>query len=97
MDDPEALTAPPVQGPKSTRLDKKFFGPGQSSAGHLTMPFNHQYSEQGAESRKQLSGRKQRTMIALDKNIDPAELRLMNGKKHFKGRRGKPKAAQDEI
>ncbi|KAL8927930.1 MAG: hypothetical protein Q9208_002005 [Pyrenodesmia sp. 3 TL-2023] len=97
MDGPEALPAPPVQGAKSTRLDKRFFGPGQSSAGHLTMPFNHQYSEQGMESRKQLSGRKQRTMIALEKNIDPAELRLMNGKKHFKGRRGKPKAAQDEI
>ncbi|KAL8764190.1 MAG: hypothetical protein Q9184_000159 [Pyrenodesmia sp. 2 TL-2023] len=97
MGDAESLPAPPVQGAKSTRLDKKFFGPGQSSAGHLTMPFNYQYSEQGMESRKQLSGRKQRTMMALEKNIDPAELRLMNGKKHFKGRRGMPKAAQDDI
>ncbi|KAI4177757.1 MAG: hypothetical protein LQ343_000221 [Gyalolechia ehrenbergii] len=97
MDDPESLPAPPVQGEKSTRLDRKFFGPGQGTAGHLTMPFNHQYSEQGIASRKQLSGRKQRTMIALEKNIDPADLRLMNGKKHFKGRRGKPKAAQDDL
>ncbi|KAL9006937.1 MAG: hypothetical protein Q9188_000313 [Gyalolechia gomerana] len=97
MDDPESLPAPPVQGEKSTRLDRKFFGPGQGTTGHLTMPFNHQYSKQGIASRKQLSGRKQRTMIALEKNIDPADLRLMNGKKHFKGRRGKPKAAQDDL
>ncbi|KAL8989628.1 MAG: hypothetical protein Q9177_001520 [Variospora cf. flavescens] len=96
-DDPELLPAPPVQGEKSTRLDRRFFGPGQGSAGHVTMPFNHQYSEQGAASRKQLSGRKQRTMIALEKNIDPAELRLMNGKKHFKGRKGKPRAAQEDV
>ncbi|KAL8935820.1 MAG: hypothetical protein Q9211_004500 [Gyalolechia sp. 1 TL-2023] len=97
FDDPESVPAPPVQGEKSTRLDRKFFGPGQGNGAHLTMPFNHQYSEQGMASRKQLSGRKQRTMIALEKNIDPADLRLMNGKKHFKGRRGKPKAAQDDL
>ncbi|KAL8781045.1 MAG: hypothetical protein Q9213_006190 [Squamulea squamosa] len=97
MDDPEMLTAPPLQGEKSTRLDRKFFGPGQGTAGHLTMPFNHQYSEQGIASRKQLSGRKAQTMLALEKNIDPAELKLMNSKKHFKGRRGKPKAAQDDF
>ncbi|KAL8719014.1 MAG: hypothetical protein Q9225_003915 [Loekoesia sp. 1 TL-2023] len=97
MDDPEFLPAPPLQGEKSTRLDKKFFGPGQGSAGHLKMPFNHQYTEQGIASRKQLSGRKQRTMIALEKNLEPADVRLMNNKKHFKGRRGKSRAAQDDI
>ena len=73
------------QGAKSTRLDKKFFGPGQSNAGHLTMPFNHKYSEQGMASGKQLTGRKQRTMIALERDIDPADLKMLNGKKHFKG------------
>ncbi|KAL8734853.1 MAG: hypothetical protein Q9166_001205 [cf. Caloplaca sp. 2 TL-2023] len=97
MDGPEIIAAPPVQGEKSTRLDRKFFGPGQGSAGHLMMPFNHQYSEQGAASRKQLSGRKAQTMLALEKNIDPAELKLMNSKKHFKGRRAKPKATQDDF
>ncbi|KAL8772660.1 MAG: hypothetical protein Q9209_002321 [Squamulea sp. 1 TL-2023] len=97
MDDPEILPASPLQGEKSTRLDRKFFGPGQGTAGHMTMPFNHQYSEQGMASRKQLSGRKAQTMLALEKNIDPAELKLMNSKKHFKGRRGKPKAAQDDF
>ncbi|KAI4183460.1 MAG: hypothetical protein L6R41_005376 [Letrouitia leprolyta] len=97
MDDPESLPAPPVQGEKSAKLDRKFFGPGQGNAGYLTMPFNHQYSKQGMATRKQLSGRKQRTMIALEKNIDPADVRLMNGKKHFKDRRGKPKVSHEEL
>ena len=97
MDDPQHLPAPPLQGEKSTKLDRKFFGPGQGTAGHMSMPFNHQYSEQGMASRKQLSGRKAQMMLALEKNIDPAELKLMNSKKHFKGRRGKPKATQDDI
>ncbi|KAL9121270.1 MAG: hypothetical protein Q9187_002172 [Circinaria calcarea] len=77
--------ARPIQGAKSTRLDKAFFGPGQNNAGHLTMPFNHKYSERGMASGKQLTGRKQRTMIALERNIDPADLRAVSGKKHFKG------------
>ncbi|KAG8532162.1 uncharacterized protein KY384_003802 [Bacidia gigantensis] len=76
----------PVQGEKSTRLDKRFFGPGKGSQGHLSMPFNHQYSEQG---QKQLSGRKLQMVTALEKGVDPAEMKLMNGKKHFKGNRRK--------
>ncbi|KAL9601726.1 MAG: hypothetical protein Q9219_002337 [cf. Caloplaca sp. 3 TL-2023] len=97
MDHPESLPALPLQGEKSARLDRKFFGPGQGSAAHLTMPFNHQYTEQGMRSHKQLSGRKQRTLIALEKNLDPADVKLMNGKKHFKGRRGKPSTASNDI
>lgn len=93
MDDSDILPAPPVQGAKSTRLDKRFFGPGQNSDGHLKMPFNHNYSEQGMASGKHLSGRKQRTMLALEKDIDPAELRAKaSGKKHFKGRKATAKA-----
>ena len=79
VDDHETQPALPVQGEKSKRLDRKFFRPGQSNAGYLTMPFNHQYSEKG----RQLSGRKQLAMIALERNIDPGELRL-SSKKHFK-------------
>ena len=94
MDDAELLPAAPLQGEKSTRLDKRFFGPGQSSAGHLTMPFNHQYSEQG---KKQLSGRKLTAMTALEKDIDPAEMKLVNSKKHFKGGRKKNKKAGEEL
>ncbi|KAK3169294.1 hypothetical protein OEA41_008677 [Lepraria neglecta] len=94
MDDAESLPAAPLQGEKSTRLDKRFFGPGQSSAGHLAMPFNHQYSEQG---KKQLSGRKLTAMTALEKDIDPAEMKLVNSKKHFKGGRKKNKKAGEEL
>lgn len=93
IDDPDLVPAPPLQGEKSNRLDRRFFGPGQGNAGHLTMPFNHQYSEQG----KQLSGRKERAILALEKDVDPADLR-MNSKKHFKGqRRKKALASNDEI
>ena len=94
MDDTESLPAVPLQGEKSNRLDKKFFSPGQSNAGHLKMPFNHQYTEQGS---RQLSGRKLAAMTALEKNIDPADLKLMNSKKHFKGNRRKNESAKDEI
>lgn len=94
MDDAESLPAVPLQGEKSNRIDKKFFGPGQSSAGHLTMPFNHQYSEQG---KRQLTDRKLVAMTALEKNVDPSELKPMNSKKHFKGNKKKSKATVDEI
>lgn len=99
MDDPQLLSEIPVQGEKSTQLDRRFFGPGQGNATYVKMPFNYAYSEQGAAARKQLSGRKQRTMIAIEKDIDPAELRLMNGngKKHFKGGRKKVKSTFAEI
>ncbi|KAL8818720.1 MAG: hypothetical protein Q9191_007880 [Dirinaria sp. TL-2023a] len=96
MDDPEAVPAPPIEGEKSNRLDKRFFGPGQgNNAGHLTMPFNHRYSEQGIAANKQLSGRKERAMLALERNIDPADLK-MSSKKHFKGQRRKKKTATSE-
>lgn len=81
------------QGPKSQKLDKAFFKPGARNAGHLNMPFNHRYSEQGKEalaSGKHLSGRKMRAMIALEQGIDPKDVQLMSGKKHFKGGK-KPK------
>lgn len=87
MDDPDLLPALPVQGEKSNRLDRRFFGPGQGNGGHLTIPFNYQNTEQG----RQLSGRKQRAMLAIERNVDPADLRL-NSKKHFKGGRKKQKA-----
>ena len=95
MDDLDLIPTPHVQGKKSTRLDQRFFGPGQSN-GHLKMPFNYQYSEQGMASRRQLTGRKQRAMIALEKNVDPSEVKLRNGKKHFKGGRKKTKSTPEE-
>ncbi len=94
MNEVESLPAVPLQGEKSNRIDKKFFAPGQNSAGHLTMPFNHQYSEQG---QRQLTGRKLAAMTALEKNIDPSQLKPINSKKHFKGNKKQNKATVDEI
>lgn len=93
-----------VQGAKSTRLDKKFFAPGQGmSKAHFTMPFNHAYSEQGAAAARQqqqlreLSGRKARMMVALESDVDVSEVRGGNGKKHYKGGRKKVKGLVGEV
>ncbi|KAK0392370.1 hypothetical protein NLU13_1865 [Sarocladium strictum] len=76
-------------GPKTERLDKGFFGAGSGTRGHLTMPFNHKYSEQGSSNvetaNRLLSGRKQRTMVALENGMDPKDVQIASGKKHFKG------------
>ena len=56
--------------PKSKKLDKTFFGPDGRNSGHLSRAFNYQYTEQG----KQLSGRKARTMVALENGLDPKDV-----------------------
>jgi large subunit GTPase 1 len=73
------------RGAKSSKVDKGFFGPGSGKAGHMSMPFNYKYSEQGQAAGKALSGRKAKTMVALEKGLDPKDVQLGNGKKHFKG------------
>lgn len=73
------------EGPKTRQLDGAFFGPGTGSRGHLKMPFAHKYTEQGTASGKQLSGRKQKTMLALEKDVDPNDVKMLTSKKHFKG------------
>lgn len=93
-----------VQGAKSTRLDKKFFAPGQGRNGaHFNMPFNHVYSEQGAAAARQqqqqlreLSGRKARMMVALERDVDVSEVRGGNGKKHYKEGRKEVKGVVGE-
>lgn len=95
-DESLSLLTPPVQGEKSSRIDRNFFDPTRGTAGHLTMPFNHKYSEQGSMLGKHLSGRKQRAMVALENGVDPLDPRMMNSKKHFKGRKHKGKASTEE-
>lgn len=72
-------------GSKSKKLDSTFFAQGQGNSAHLRMPFAHKYTEQGTASGKQLSGRKQKTMLAMEKDVDPNDLKLLTSKKHFKG------------
>lgn len=76
-------------GEKSHDLDRKFFAEGQGSLGHMKTPFHLGAGAAGAlPGGKHLSGRKARTMIALDNNLSPEEVRkAMGGKKHFKGRK----------
>lgn len=89
---PIPLSTPNAEGVLSRNIDKGFFKSGAGgNAGHLTMPFNDQYTEQGAKRRKELTGRKQREMIALEKGVDISELRGGVGKKHFKGGKRKEK------
>lgn len=80
-------------GPKSEKLDKGFFGPASSQA-HMSMPFNHKYTEQG----RALAGRKARTMVALENGLDPQAVQVVSSKKHFKGNpkggKGKRRAAK---
>jgi large subunit GTPase 1 len=91
MDTESDVNSLPVTGAKSSRLDKKFFGPGQS-AGHLSQPFHYQYSDRG----KQLTGRKLKTLTAIEKGVDPSELK-MGSKKHFKANKKKAKKERAEY
>ena len=88
-----AREGPVVEGPRSRNLDTDFFGTGFKGTGtHLTVPFNHPYMQQGQQqqSRKQLSGRKERMMLALEKGVDTSETQG-SSKKHFKGNKRKAK------
>lgn len=73
------------QGSKTVSMDKQFFGQGQGDNAHLIRPFAHKYTEQGTASGKMLTGRKQRTLVAMEKDIDPKDMKLMSSKKHYKG------------
>ncbi|TVY40457.1 Large subunit GTPase [Lachnellula occidentalis] len=92
----DSENVPQQEGTKSKKLDGAFFGAGQGNAGHLKMPFSHKYTEQGTASGKQLSGRKQKTMLALEKDLDPNDVKLLTSKKHFKaGTKGNGKRRAD--
>ncbi|KAF5659167.1 GTP-binding protein [Fusarium heterosporum] len=81
------VDVPLPAGPKSKKIDKGFFGP-SGSQGHVSKPFNYQYTQQGKQDSlagKHLSGRKARTAIALENGLDPKEVAMGSGKKHFKG------------
>ncbi|RAH77376.1 putative ribosome biogenesis GTPase Lsg1 [Aspergillus japonicus CBS 114.51] len=82
----------PVQGSLARNLDSGFFGPGAaSSRGQMMLPFNSQYTEQGQQMRKQLTGRKERMMVALERGMDVSEVRSGNSKKHFKANKKRAK------
>ncbi|KAI4702812.1 hypothetical protein J4E89_010149 [Alternaria sp. Ai002NY15] len=90
MDD-ELDVGVPVQGEKTQRMDKRFFGPGQGM-GRVNQPFHYKYSEQG----KELSGRKAKMVAALEADVDPTEMK-MNSKKHFKANKRRAKKVRSEY
>ncbi|KAK6836845.1 hypothetical protein PG987_007340 [Apiospora arundinis] len=100
--DTEILAQP--TGAKSKRLDKNFFARDAKNKGHMAMPFSYKYTEQGKEQSetaggRHLSGRKARTMVALETGMDPKDVVLGSSKKHFKGgakKRAKKPAADDD-
>ena len=89
MDDPDMVPMPAPQGAKGKRLDKAFFAPGQGQ-GNVSRPFHYKYSEQG----KELTGRKLKMVTALEKDVDPAEVRT-SSKKHFKANKRAAKKVRD--
>jgi large subunit GTPase 1 len=85
-------------GLRSRNLDSGFFGTATGpSAGRLSMPFNHKYTEQGQQMRQNLTGRKERMMIALERGVDVSEVRssAAGSKKHFKGNKRRAKAKRN--
>lgn len=89
-DDVSLTTEVPAMpaGPKTVALDKGFFKAGGTGTGHVGRPFQYKYSDQAkaaSDGGKHLSGRKLKTMIAMEKGIDPKDVPSMSGKKHFKG------------
>lgn len=80
------------EGQRSRNIDTGFFAPGSgSSTGRMTLPFNSQYTEQGQQIRKQLTGRKERMMVAMERGIDASEVKG-NSKRHFKGNKKRAKS-----
>jgi large subunit GTPase 1 len=89
-DDMLPVNTAPMRGEKSKGLDKRFFGPGQGMV-KANVPFHHKYSEQN----KELSGRKLKTITALERDVDVKE--LQNGKKHFKANKKRAKKVKTEY
>jgi large subunit GTPase 1 len=90
-DDVDVGGGVPLQGEKTQRMDKRFFGPGQGMA-KVSQPFHYKYSEQG----KELSGRKAKMLAALEQDVDPADLKSAS-KKHFKANKKRAKKVKVEY
>jgi len=68
------------------------------------MPFHHKYTEQGQRKVENtggrlLTGRKAKVMIALEKDMDPDDVKMMmsSGKKHFKANKRAQKKVRSEY
>ncbi|KAJ5087850.1 Large subunit GTPase 1 [Penicillium angulare] len=89
-------TAQEKPGARSRELDSGFFGTSTGpSAGRMTLPFNAKNTAQGQEMRQNLTGRKERMMIALERGIDVSEVKGGSSKKHFKANKKRAKGKRN--
>ncbi|KAJ5626882.1 Large subunit GTPase 1 [Penicillium herquei] len=85
-----------LPGARSRNIDSGFFGTATGpSAGRMTLPFNAKNTAQGQQIRQNLTGRKERMMIALERGVDVSEVRSAGSKKHFKGNKKRAKAQRN--
>ncbi|KAJ6107414.1 Large subunit GTPase 1 [Penicillium sp. IBT 18751x] len=85
-----------LPGARSRNIDTGFFGTATGpSAGRMSVPFQHKYTEQGQQMRKNLTGRKERMMIAMERGIDVSEVKSGSSKKHFKGNKKRAKGKRN--
>jgi large subunit GTPase 1 len=99
----DELDMVPMSGAKTQYMDKAFFAPGQGR-GEQNMPFHHKYTEQGQRKVENtggrlLTGRKAKVMVALEKDMDPDDVKMMmsGGKKHFKANKRAQKKVRSEY
>ncbi|KAK6342048.1 hypothetical protein TWF730_001530 [Orbilia blumenaviensis] len=78
------------KGTKSKNLDKQFFK-SMGAGGHIKTPYHYvaagRTGSPGVGGGKALTGRKAKLVAALEKGVDPADLK--EGKMHFKAARAK--------
>ncbi|TGZ85545.1 P-loop containing nucleoside triphosphate hydrolase protein [Ascodesmis nigricans] len=80
------------EGEKTRGMDEQFFARGASGGGHVKNPFQRgigngkQIATPVTEDGRVLTGRKAKTVVAIDHDLSTDEVRAMMGsKKHFKG------------
>ena len=104
-DDMVAIAAPP-QGRKTAAMDKQYFGRGEGAGGHL-INISHRQKDgvmqapaASVATGRLLSGRKAKTMIAIENDLNPDQVAALKGtKKHYKGgkkTREKAKKVEDD-
>jgi large subunit GTPase 1 len=93
--DDDMISFMPARSGKAANLDNAYFGRGVGAGGHLTNPFHKQKDgimqpASNTSAGRILSGRKAKTLIALENNLSPDEVAALRGtKKHFKANRRK--------
>ncbi|CCX13723.1 hypothetical protein FPQ18DRAFT_139534 [Pyronema domesticum] len=93
LEDNDEMVSFVPSGKKTAAMDADYFGRGNGAGGHLVNTFRGQMVPGG----RVLSGRKAKTMIAIENNLNPDEVAALKGnKKHFKAQRRKKAVKQED-